>query len=917
MSWLLIFGLVLFYVVIVLPIRNSMAIKRIDSEIHDLKIRLDGDGSRHRAKVLREEAKSEPVPQSPKATPWEEPLIKVMSQPDEAVVSVSNLQPQPQSSPEPVDVPFQVDAKWMKDKSKPSTRSAGIISFSDFDRILARLPVWIGAVALIFACLYFVKYSIESGLLSPIVRILIGAGTSLAATIAGYVLMNRPSIANSTRIAQALAGAGIAGLYICSYMAAHLYALISSECAILLMAAVTGLAIVLALRLGAPVAVLGLLGGFALPLMTEFRQVSTGTLFTYFYILTMGLILVSTLRGWGWLALLALLGFYGWGFGTMLDRADTVHSAVYMGGFSLLVIASLLMIQVVVKAAWGRKESADLGIIERSLITSIALGTVTQVFSMVNIEMSLLTAGMYGLLVIAVTVLAVFRPQTYFYPAIASVLLFSGLFVFTDSLTLPIFTLSVTVLAGLSALACRVMWRPSVLPVQWSAYTVTSIIAAFAVTYTHETFLPTQFNSIYGWEIVTFSLSALGFYFTRQWRQHGNDKAAVIWAVMSAFFAAFCIIVFFATRSTTGLAMLAMAAVLALNYARSGYDMLRRFVPVFFSLAACFLAKDAFRFLEIATGELQNKKTIGIYMQSIFINEGATLFAIGITVSVLGGIIAWAMGRNHSPSSTMPVADNKPYAVIAGVITAGSLYTLLQLFVYGYIWPKSALNLDGYIHLRVLITALFHVAAIVCCLCWKRYPVLSKVACGLLLAGLFRTVYFDLLVSNPMWASGVNVGATPLFNLLLPMYLLPAAACTALVATMLRHMQKSHAGIFAGAAALLAFIFISLSVRQWFQGGVLAYGGASLAEVFSYSVVWLLFGLAVVTGGALTQIRAVRLTGAAMVALVIAKVFLYDASVLEGLYRVLAFFGLGGSLLALGWFYGVIERKAQAQAEAG
>jgi uncharacterized membrane protein len=35
----------------------------------------------------------------------------------------------------------------------------------------------------------------------------------------------------------------------------------------------------------------------------------------------------------------------------------------------------------------------------------------------------------------------------------------------------------------------------------------------------------------------------------------------------------------------------------------------------------------------------------------------------------------------------------------------------------------------------------------------------------------------------------------------------------------------------------------------------------------------------------------------------IGKVFLYDASALEGLYRVGSFFGLGISLLVLSWFY--------------
>jgi uncharacterized membrane protein len=35
----------------------------------------------------------------------------------------------------------------------------------------------------------------------------------------------------------------------------------------------------------------------------------------------------------------------------------------------------------------------------------------------------------------------------------------------------------------------------------------------------------------------------------------------------------------------------------------------------------------------------------------------------------------------------------------------------------------------------------------------------------------------------------------------------------------------------------------------------------------------------------------------------VGKVFLIDASSLEGLYRVVSFFGLGVTLIALSWFY--------------
>lgn len=46
-----------------------------------------------------------------------------------------------------------------------------------------------------------------------------------------------------------------------------------------------------------------------------------------------------------------------------------------------------------------------------------------------------------------------------------------------------------------------------------------------------------------------------------------------------------------------------------------------------------------------------------------------------------------------------------------------------------------------------------------------------------------------------------------------------------------------------------------------------------------------------------------RVASLAVMILTVSKVFLYDASELEGLYRVFSFLGLGVSLLGLSWFY--------------
>ena len=105
------------------------------------------------------------------------------------------------------------------------------------------------------------------------------------------------------------------------------------------------------------------------------------------------------------------------------------------------------------------------------------------------------------------------------------------------------------------------------------------------------------------------------------------------------------------------------------------------------------------------------------------------------------------------------------------------------------------------------------------------------------------------------------------------------------------------------ALLLLSVAFVTLQVRHFYHGADLSSGGASNAEIYTYSAVWLLTGFAALGVGVIRNNAMLRYASLAIVTLTVGKVFLYDASALEGLYRVFSFFGLGVSLIALSWFY--------------
>jgi hypothetical protein len=77
----------------------------------------------------------------------------------------------------------------------------------NFEDVFGRkLPIWAGGLTLLIAAGLMVRYSIDAGLVSPLVRVTMGAIFGLALIGAGEVARRKPDWMPDTRLAQALAG---------------------------------------------------------------------------------------------------------------------------------------------------------------------------------------------------------------------------------------------------------------------------------------------------------------------------------------------------------------------------------------------------------------------------------------------------------------------------------------------------------------------------------------------------------------------------------------------------------------------------------------------------------------------------------------------------------------------------------------
>ncbi|MFJ7143351.1 DUF2339 domain-containing protein [Pseudomonas protegens] len=83
------------------------------------------------------------------------------------------------------------------------------------------------------------------------------------------------------------------------------------------------------------------------------------------------------------------------------------------------------------------------------------------------------------------------------------------------------------------------------------------------------------------------------------------------------------------------------------------------------------------------------------------------------------------------------------------------------------------------------------------------------------------------------------------------------------------------------------------------------------------SIVWTLIALGLMIGGHLRHRREVWLIGAALITVVVAKLFLVELSNRGGLARIVSFIGVGVLLLVVGYFAPLPPKRVEAEPEAG
>ncbi len=329
MVWLIVIVVaILFFVVLKL----SKKLGRLEYELDYFRSRAHQDVSRLQKEMrdLRGEPAAATTPEPElQRTIVPEP---VFSTPPAEPVPTSTPAPAPEpapgfSAPEPQPQPVPAAAREAHPQ-KPSF---------DFESLVGiKLFSWIAGIALVLAAVFFLRYSIDHGWITPPIRMAMGFATG-----AGLLLFSSFRFGRNYPVtANALDGAGVAILYATTYASHALWELIPMSAAFVLMAIVTVVAVFLSIRRDSLfIALLGMLGGFATPAVLSSGENRPVALFSYLLILNAGLAWTAHRRRWPLLlaASVAFTAFYqlAWA-GRFLDAAQLPLSTAIFLAFPIL-----------------------------------------------------------------------------------------------------------------------------------------------------------------------------------------------------------------------------------------------------------------------------------------------------------------------------------------------------------------------------------------------------------------------------------------------------------------------------------------------------------------------------------------------------------------------------------------------------
>jgi len=201
----------------------------------------------------------------------------------------------------------------------------------------------IGVMIVLGGIAFFLKYSIERGIIGPLGRVVIAIAAGLTLIAVGVRLLFK----KYHLLAQALAGAGFVTLYFAFFSASTLYKLMPAGAAFAMMVVVTAASGVLAVLYETPgIALVGLIGGYATPLLIGDSGVSPYFFYTYVLLIGCGVLGISLVRRWNYFNGMSMLAGYALAFMYCADHHafdQLTTDLIFLSAIHLLFLLSMVL----------------------------------------------------------------------------------------------------------------------------------------------------------------------------------------------------------------------------------------------------------------------------------------------------------------------------------------------------------------------------------------------------------------------------------------------------------------------------------------------------------------------------------------------------------------------------------------------
>jgi uncharacterized membrane protein len=768
-----------------------------------------------------------------------------------------------------------------------------------------RWAVWVGGIALALGGVFLIRYSIEAGIFGPGVRLTMAALLGLALVGAGEFIRRTGfqiplNGGNNAYIPGILTAAGAFTLFGAVYAAHGVYGFIGPAFAFVLMGIIGVGAIAAALLHGQALAGFGLLGSLVTPLLVASEAPNAWALFGYLAIVLVATTTIARLRDW---RLLAGAAFAGTGLWCLVYMAgsDTVDFTVVLF-INLIILLSLALIWLGWRAGG---EGAPVAFDWPTAIPALSVA-LAALSLLINPDYQVAGGALYGAILIAAMVaIALYRPgalallhavgaasvAAYARAALSGTFAFDfagGSLVIEGFPVVPFSALMPYIGAVIGALFLAAgLWSArnlaALAPVRgahWAAWAAAAPLAILTAVW----IISGNPDRDYGLAAVALLLGAIlaagGEMIARAENPPLAGGLSVSFALTWAGVAFVLMLHMAFGPGLTTVLVGAAAALPALTTRLRGYPVLGWLCAGAAIVVMVRVAIDP----TIVGQEFLGRTPV----------FNALLPGYGIPALAFG-FAAWQLARTTA---------GRPRLAIEAAAALFSLLTIAMLVrhaMHGGVIDSSAPTLAEQAIYTLL--ALGAGAILIALDMRSPSPVLryGSIAAGVLSAILIVANHF--LILNPL-LTDESTGRIPFFNLLFLAYLLPAIAAGGLALYARGKRPRWYPAMLALVGATLAFAYATLSVRRLFKGEFIGFwSGLGQFETYSYSALWLAMGVGLLIAGVWQKSYILRIASGALIAISVAKVFLFDMSELEGVLRALSFIGLGAVLIGIGLFY--------------